>query len=248
MSESINIIGLIKDASLVVQIVMGILVFLSFYGWFIIFRLMGRFANADKQDNTFEQSFWSGANLKVLYQRAQNARELKHMESLFFDGFSEFLKLNKKGLAKSELIDGTQRQLRVGLMRQQSLMEKGLSTLASIGSVSPYIGLFGTVWGIMNAFIGLSQSQQASLATVAPGIAEALIATAMGLFAAIPAVIAFNNYTSKSEAVYQRRALFAEEMTALLQRESGKSETPIQTGDAAITSNSVVNQPVVQAD
>lgn len=240
MNESINIIGLITEASLVVQLVMGVLVFLSFYGWFIVFRLLGRYASANKHDTDFEQSFWSGANLKVLYQRAQNARELKHLESLFFDGFSEFLKLNKNGLPRADMIDGTQRQLRVSLMRQQGMMEKGLSTLATIGSVSPYIGLFGTVWGIMNAFIGLSQSQQASLATVAPGIAEALIATAMGLFAAIPAVIAFNHFTAKSEGLYQRRALFAEEMTALLHRESGKTESPsVHVGDAPVTSNPV---------
>lgn len=219
-NESINILGLITDASLVVQLVMATLVALSLYGWFIILRLSSRFGSASKHDGQFEESFWSGASLKVLYQRAQSARVIQHMEALFFDGFSEFLKLTKKDLAKPELIDGTQRQLRVSLLRQQGVMEKGLSTLATIGSVSPYIGLFGTVWGIMNAFIGLSQSQQANLATVAPGIAEALIATAMGLFAAIPAVVAFNHFTAKSETLYQRRALFAEEMTALLQRES----------------------------
>lgn len=224
MNESINILGLIKDASLVVQLVMALLVFLSFFGWFLIFRLVSRFQSANQQDAEFEQSFWSGANLKVLYQRAQNARVLEHLEGLFFDGFTEFLKLNKRALPKSDMIDGTQRQLRVSLLRQQGNMEQGLSTLATIGSVSPYIGLFGTVWGIMNAFIGLSQSQQASLSTVAPGIAEALIATAMGLFAAIPAVIAYNHFSAKSEALYQRRALFSEEMMALLQRESKPSD------------------------
>lgn len=222
MENSINIISLIAEASLVVKLVMGILVLLSVVGWMIIFRLMARFGNAAKKDKEFEQAFWSGANLKVLFQHAQSLDKQEHMEAVFFDGFSEFLKLNKKSLPVADMVDGTQRQMRVSMMRQQSSLEKGLSVLASIGSVSPYIGLFGTVWGIMNSFLGLAQTQQANLATVAPGIAEALIATAMGLFAAIPAVLAFNHYTSKSEAAYQRRALFAEEMTSLLQREVAK--------------------------
>lgn len=224
MQNSINIISLITEASLVVQLVMGILVLLSIVGWVVIFRLLNKFSFANKKDEEFEKAFWSGANLKVLYQRAQSLVEQKHMEAVFYDGFSEFLKLNKKSLSINNLVDGTQRQMRISMMRQQNHLEQGLSTLASIGSVSPYIGLFGTVWGIMNAFIGLSQTQQANLSTVAPGIAEALIATAMGLFAAIPAVLAFNHYTAKSEATYQRRALFAEEMTSLLQREIAKPD------------------------
>lgn len=131
-----------------------------------------------------------------------------------------FLNLKKRQAPVSQTIEGTERILRVGLSRDQSHLEYGLGTLASIGSVAPYIGLFGTVWGIMNAFIGLAAVDQVTLATVAPGIAEALIATAIGLFAAIPAVLAFNHFTSKSESVYSDRALFAEEMIALLQRQS----------------------------
>ncbi|MGL6034519.1 MAG: MotA/TolQ/ExbB proton channel family protein, partial [Acinetobacter johnsonii] len=129
-------------------------------------------------------------------------------------------KLKKRNAAPAQTIEGTERILRVGLSRDQSQLEQGLGALASIGSVAPYVGLFGTVWGIMNAFIGLADVDQVTLATVAPGIAEALIATAIGLFAAIPAVLAFNHYTGKGETVYSDRALFAEEMVALLQRQS----------------------------
>jgi len=136
------------------------------------------------------------------------------------EGLGEFLKLKKRNAATAQTIEGTERILRVGLSRDQSQLEQGLGALASIGSVAPYVGLFGTVWGIMNAFIGLADVDQVTLATVAPGIAEALIATAIGLFAAIPAVLAFNHYTGKGETVYSDRALFAEEMVALLQRQS----------------------------
>lgn len=224
MENSINIISLITEASLVVKIVMLILVSLSITGWLLIFRLSARFGQAQKNDATFEQAFWSGANLKLLYQRAQSLAEQKHLEAIFYDGFSEYLKLNKKSVSVSDMVDGTQRQMRVSMMRQQGELEKGLNILASIGSVSPYIGLFGTVWGIMNSFLGLAQTQQANLATVAPGIAEALIATAIGLFAAIPAVLAFNHFSGKSEVAYQRRALFAEEMTSLIQRETATNK------------------------
>ena len=139
---------------------------------------------------------------------------------IFYQGLGEFLKLKKRNAATAQTIEGTERILRVGLSRDQSQLEQGLGALASIGSVAPYVGLFGTVWGIMNAFIGLADVDQVTLATVAPGIAEALIATAIGLFAAIPAVLAFNHYTGKGETVYSDRALFAEEMVALLQRQS----------------------------
>ena len=136
--------------------------------------------------------------------------------------------MHKKRQPKDDIIDGVERKLRVGLGRQQQLLESGLTTLASIGSVAPYVGLFGTVWGIMNAFLGLSQTEQATLASVAPGIAEALIATAMGLFAAIPAVLAFNHFTAKSARLYESRALFCDEMTGMLQRETS-TESQIAT-------------------
>lgn len=164
--------------------------------------------------------FWSGAELNTLYNNAQLNSKRVGLEDIFYQGLGEFLKLKKRNAAPAQTIEGTERILRVGLSRDQSQLEQGLGALASIGSVAPYVGLFGTVWGIMNAFIGLADVDQVTLATVAPGIAEALIATAIGLFAAIPAVLAFNHYTGKGETVYSDRALFAEEMVALLQRQS----------------------------
>ncbi len=164
--------------------------------------------------------FWSGADLKILYNNAQLNSKRAGLEDIFYQGLGEFLKLKKRQVALPQAIEGTERLLRVGLSRDQGHLEQGLGALASIGSVAPYVGLFGTVWGIMNAFIGLAAVEQVTLATVAPGIAEALIATAIGLFAAIPAVLAFNHYTAKGETVYSDRALFAEEMVALLQRRS----------------------------
>ncbi|MFZ3192111.1 MAG: protein TolQ [Moraxellaceae bacterium] len=220
MPTSMNPIDLILHASLVVKLVMLILVAASVYGWFLIAKLERIFKQAEQQDQHFEKVFWSGADLKTLYQNAQTKPDRQGLEAIFFDGFAEFLKLHQKNASKDDVIHGTERILRVALARQQLRLEQGAPVLASIGSVAPYVGLFGTVWGIMNSFLGLSQTQQATLATVAPGIAEALIATAIGLFAAIPAVLAYNRYSARAEAVYQHRALFAEEMTALLQREA----------------------------
>ncbi|MFT5097753.1 MAG: biopolymer transport protein TolQ, partial [Psychrobacter okhotskensis] len=160
-------------------------------------------------------------------------------------GFSEYLRMHKKRQPKDDIIDGVERKLRVGLGRQQQLLESGLTTLASIGSVAPYVGLFGTVWGIMNAFLGLSQSEQATLATVAPGIAEALIATAMGLFAAIPAVLAYNHFTAKASRLYDSRALFCDEMTGMLQRETN-IETPQAGTQVSQTNQSVQNSQSTQ--
>ena len=220
MPESLNIIDLITQASLLVQIVMALLLLASLLSWVIIFRMSARLGTARNFDQQFETWFWSGEDLAKLYQGVQGSPERQGLEQIFYVGFSEYLRMHKKRQPKDDIIDGVERKLRVGLGRQQQLLESGLTTLASIGSVAPYVGLFGTVWGIMNAFIGLAAVDQVTLATVAPGIAEALIATAIGLFAAIPAVLAFNHFTSKSESVYSDRALFAEEMIALLQRQS----------------------------
>ena len=175
---------------------------------------------ASGSDEHFEQTFWSGVELPTLYKGVQGNPERSGLEHIFYIGFSEFLKLMRNRLPKLEILDGVERKLRVGLGRQQQELENGLPLLASVASVSPYIGLFGTVWGIMNAFMGLGTSSQATLAAVAPGIAEALIATAMGLFAAIPAALAFNHFTAKAEKIYQGRALFCDEMAGMLQRES----------------------------
>ena len=220
MPESLNIVDLITQASLLVQIVMALLLLASLLSWVIIFRMSARLGTAKNFDQQFETWFWSGEDLAKLYQGVQGSPERQGLEQIFYVGFSEYLRMHKKRQPKDDIIDGVERKLRVGLGRQQQLLESGLTTLASIGSVAPYVGLFGTVWGIMNAFIGLADVDQVTLATVAPGIAEALIATAIGLFAAIPAVLAFNHFTAKGESVYSDRALFAEEMIALLQRQS----------------------------
>lgn len=220
LESSLHISDLILQASPVVQLVMLILVLASVFSWYLIAKLHMGYKKAHQGDEHFQKIFWSGAELNTLYNNAQLNSKRDGLEDIFYQGLSEFLKLKKRHAETAPMIEGTERILRVGLSRDQGRLEQGLSSLASIGSVAPYIGLFGTVWGIMSAFIGLAQVEQVTLATVAPGIAEALIATAIGLFAAIPAVLAFNHYTAKGEEIYSDRALFAEEMVALLQRQS----------------------------
>lgn len=220
LESSLHISDLILQASPVVQLVMLVLVLASVFSWYLIAKLHMGYKRARQGDSHFQKIFWSGAELNTLYNNAQLNSKRDGLEDIFYQGLSEFLKLKKRNADVSPRIEGTERILRVGLSRDQSRLEQGLSALASIGSVAPYVGLFGTVWGIMNAFIGLAQVDQVTLATVAPGIAEALIATAIGLFAAIPAVLAFNHYTAKGEEIYSDRALFSEEMVALLQRQS----------------------------
>lgn len=219
VETTLHITDLITQASPVVQLVMFILLIASLYSWFLIAKLSMGFKKAQKKDDHFQKMFWSGAEMNTLYTNAQLNSQREGLEDIFYDGYSEFTKLKERKATLAQKLDGTERILRVGLSRDQGLLEKSLGHLASIGSVAPYVGLFGTVWGIMNAFIGLAAVEQVTLATVAPGIAEALIATAIGLFAAIPAVLAFNHFTATSETVYSDRALFAEEMVARLQRQ-----------------------------
>ena len=220
LESSLHISDLILQASPVVQLVMLVLLLASLYSWYLIAKLHMSYKKAQAEDEHFQKIFWSGAELNTLYNNAQLNSKRTGLEDVFYQGIGEFFKLKKFQATSEQTIDGTERLLRVGLSRDQGVLEQGLGALASIGSVAPYIGLFGTVWGIMNAFIGLADVDQVTLATVAPGIAEALIATAIGLFAAIPAVLAFNHYTAKGETVYSDRALFAEEMVALLQRQT----------------------------
>lgn len=224
MEGSIDIIGLVTQASIFVKIVMAALFLASLLCWVTIFRLSSRLSTAQASDTHFEQTFWSGVELPMLYKGVQGNPDRSGLEQIFFIGFSEFLKLMRNRQPKADVVDGVERKLRVGMGRQQMELEQGLPLLASIASVSPYIGLLGTVWGIMTAFMGLSTSSQATLSAVAPGIAEALIATALGLFAAIPAALAFNHFTAKSEKVYQSRALFCDEMTGMLMRETQPDE------------------------
>jgi biopolymer transport protein TolQ len=220
LDTTLHVSDLILQASPVVQLVMLLLLLASLYSWFLIAKLHQSYKKAQADDEHFQKIFWSGAELNTLYNNAQLNSKRVGLEDIFYQGLGEYLKLKKRQAPSQQTIEGTERILRVGLSRDQGSLEHGLGALASIGSVAPYVGLFGTVWGIMNAFIGLADVDQVTLATVAPGIAEALIATAIGLFAAIPAVLAFNHFTAKGEAVYSDRALFAEEMVALLQRQS----------------------------
>ncbi|OAL81463.1 protein TolQ [Acinetobacter sp. SFB] len=223
LESSLHISDLILQASPIVQLVMLVLLLASLYSWYLIAKLHMSYKKAQADDEHFQKIFWSGAELNTLYNNAQLNSKRTGLEDIFYHGIGEFFKLQKLQAPNTQTIEGTERILRVGLSRDQGLLEQGLGALASIGSVAPYVGLFGTVWGIMNAFIGLADVDQVTLATVAPGIAEALIATAIGLFAAIPAVLAFNHYTAKGETVYSDRALFAEEMVALLQRQTVSS-------------------------
>lgn len=220
LESSLHVTDLILQASPVVQLVMLLLLFASLYSWYLIAKLHLSYKKAQTDDEHFQKIFWSGAELNTLYNNAQLNSKRVGLEDIFYQGLGEFLKLKKRQASLPQSIESTERILGVGLSRDQSCLEQGLGALASIGSVAPYVGLFGTVWGIMNAFIGLADVDQVTLATVAPGIAEALIATAIGLFAAIPAVLAFNHFTAKGEAIYSDRALFSEEMVALLQRQS----------------------------
>ncbi len=208
LESSLHVTDLILQASPVVQLVMLLLLFASLYSWYLIAKLHLSYKKAQADDEHFQKIFWSGAQLNTLYNNAQLNSKRVGLEDIFYQGLGEFLKLKKRQASLPQSIEGTERILRVGLSRDQSYLEQGLGALASIGSVAPYVGLFGTVWACTNAFIGLADVDQVTLATVAPGIAEALIATAIGLFAAIPAVLAFNHFTAKGEAIYSDRALF----------------------------------------
>ena len=218
LESSLQVSDLILQASPVVQLVMLALLLASLFSWYLIAKLHMSYKKAQADDDHFQKIFWSGAELNTLYNNAQLNSKRVGLEDIFYQGLGEFLKLKKRNAAPAQTIEGTERILRVGLSRDQSQLEQGLGALASIGSVAPYVGLFGTVWGIMNAFIGLADVDQVTLATVAPGIAEALIATAIGLFAAIPAVIAYNRYAASVDRLAVRYESFIDEFTNILQR------------------------------
>lgn len=219
VAPDLSILSLIKEASIVVQIIMGLLVALSVVSWFWIFRKWFQIRAARSHTNAFERDFWSGGDLNILYQSAAAARqELGGMECVFEVGYCEFTKLRTKSHDQGAIIDGSRRAMRATHQREMDDLEAHLAFLATVGSVSPYIGLLGTVWGIMNAFRGLSNVGSATLAQVAPGIAEALVATAIGLFAAIPAVVAYNRYTHDIDRIGIRFESFMEEFSNILQR------------------------------
>jgi biopolymer transport protein TolQ len=220
IAQDLSLVNLIINASLLVQLVMGLLLFVSFLSWWYIFLKMFVINRATKKTDQFERDFWGGTDLNVLYQNAANTRHSSgSLERIFEAGFREFVKLKRQPNPDvGILMEGTRRAMRATYQREMDRLEANLSFLATVGSVSPYVGLFGTVWGIMNSFRGLSNVVQATLAHVAPGIAEALIATAMGLFAAIPAVVAYNRYTHDIDRLAIRFESFIEEFSNILQR------------------------------
>ena len=221
LATDLSLWGLVANASVLVQLVLALLLVGSMVSWWYIFLKMFSVNKAIKQSEGFEHDFWSGSDLNTLFQRTSSGRyEPGSMERIFEAGFREFLKHRRQaGLDIGDIMEGTRRAMRATYQREIDNLEAHLAFLATVGSVSPYVGLFGTVWGIMNAFRGLANVGQATLAHVAPGIAEALIATAMGLFAAIPAVVAYNRYTHECDRLAIRFESFIEEFSNILQRQ-----------------------------
>jgi biopolymer transport protein TolQ len=221
-AADMSLMTLLTGASLPVQLVMAILLLVSLVSWWYIFIKVMTISRAEKEAEDFENTFWMGGDLNKLYEGITAGRNKPHgMSSIFEAGFKEFARLKRQqGLEVSDVMEGSRRAMRATFNREMDDLDSHLPYLASVGSVSPYIGLFGTVWGIMNAFRGLANMAQATLAHVAPGIAEALIATAIGLFAAIPAVIAYNRFSSSVDRLAVRYESFIEEFTNILQRKS----------------------------
>ena len=221
VSQDLSILHLILNASAVVQVVMALLASVSFMSWDYIFGKWFALKSARSQTEQFERDFWSGGDLNSLYQSAVNNRHgTGSMERIFESGFREFTKLrSQKNLEAKDIIDGSRRAMRATYQREVDSIDAHLAFLASVGSVSPYVGLFGTVWGIMHSFRGLANVGQATLSAVAPGIAEALVATAIGLFAAIPAVVAYNRFAHEIDRLATRFESFMEEFSNILQRQ-----------------------------
>jgi biopolymer transport protein TolQ len=218
-----SILSLVLHASWVVQAVMLLLIGVSISSWAAIFRKLIALKRVSTLNETFEREFWSGTSLNDLFASAtQNAKLAGPMERLFASGMREYQKLKERRITDpATLLDGARRAMRASFQREMDVVESQLSFLASVGSVSPYVGLFGTVWGIMHAFTGLAALQQVTLSTVAPGIAEALVATAIGLFAAIPAVVAYNRFARDIDRIAIKLETFVEEFSNILQRNLG---------------------------
>ena len=223
MNQDLSILHLVLNASAVVQLVMVLLVVISVSSWAAIFRKLFALKRVKSLNDGFEREFWSGTSLNDLFgAAAKNARHSGPMERIFASGMREYHKLHeRKIIDASALMDGARRAMRASFQREMDVVETNLSFLASVGSVSPYVGLFGTVWGIMHAFTGLASLQTVTLSTVAPGIAEALVATAIGLFAAIPAVVAYNRFARDIDRIAIRLETFIEEFSNILQRNLG---------------------------
>jgi biopolymer transport protein TolQ len=223
MNQDFSIVSLVMHASFVVQLVMAGLLLVSLASWTVIFGKLFGLRNVRGSNDEFEREFWAGRNLNDLYNDAIARTDGAPMERIFASGMREFMKLRERRVSDAgALLDGARRAMRASFQRELDTVESNLSFLASVGSVSPYVGLFGTVWGIMHAFVGLANLQQVSLATVAPGIAEALVATAIGLFAAIPAVIAYNRFARDIDRIAMHMETFIEEFSNILQRNVGQ--------------------------
>jgi len=215
----LSFLTLVLHASVVVQGIMLLLAGASLWSWWQIFLKMFQLRRTSRETDRFEDEFWKGGDLNELFQRASQSRVGGGMEHIFTAGFREFSKHRRQGSSSVVTLDSARRAMRAAYQREIDALEAHLAGLATVGSVSPYVGLFGTVWGIMNAFRGLANVSQATLANVAPGIAEALIATAIGLFAAIPAVVAYNRYTHDVDRLSVRYETFIEEFSNILQRQ-----------------------------
>ena len=221
MNSDLSITALVLQASLVVQLVMAGLLIVSLASWTVIFSKLFGLKRVRNVNEDFEREFWSGRSLTELNTAVGNKTATAPMERIFASGMREFLKLREKRMDAGAQLDGARRAMRASFQRELDVVESNLSFLASVGSVSPYVGLFGTVWGIMHAFVGLSNLQQVTLASVAPGIAEALVATAIGLFAAIPAVVAYNRFARDIDRIATQMETFIEEFSNILQRNAG---------------------------
>ncbi|WP_233841048.1 protein TolQ [Dyella sp. 2HG41-7] len=220
MNGGLNVFEIVASASLPVQLVMLVLLVLSFLSWVIIIRKYSQLKAAMTNAESFEERFWSGADLAQLFREVSNGGESGGMENIFESGFREFVRQRqRRGTDMPTVIEGSERAMRVAGTKEIGSLERNLEFLANVGSISPYVGLFGTVWGIMGAFQGLGEMKDVTIAVVAPHISEALIATAMGLFAAIPAVWAYNRYANKVERVASRYEVFQEEFSSVLQRQ-----------------------------
>jgi biopolymer transport protein TolQ len=221
MNSGLNIFKLLADASLPVQLVMAVLLLFSFMSWVIIIRKYSQMKAAMENAESFEERFWSGADLAQLFREvSNNGNDNGGMENIFESGFREFVRQRQRRVSDVRtVIEGSERAMRVAGTKEIGALERNLEFLANVGSISPYVGLFGTVWGIMGAFQGLGEMKDVTIAVVAPHISEALIATAMGLFAAIPAVWAYNRYANKVERVASHYEVFQEEFSSVLQRQ-----------------------------
>jgi biopolymer transport protein TolQ len=220
MNEQLSILELITNATVVVQLVMAILVLASVVSWILVFQKAFLLSSVRRMATTFENDFWSGEDLRALFvELDEGEAEVIGLESIFHAGFKEYTRCSQLyGTQVERIMQNVQRAMRVALAREEERLEAALPVLATVGSTSPYIGLFGTVWGIMNSFRGLAMVNQATLSVVAPGISEALVATAIGLFAAIPAVIAYNRFSAQVEIMMNRFETFSEEFSAILNR------------------------------